>query len=55
MPLTKATSWPQAGEAFRSIGIVELEKAGDATITISNKGSDGFAIIDALQLLPLEK
>ena len=44
-----------AGEAFRSTGIVELEKADDATITISNTGTDGFVIADALQLLPVEK
>jgi hypothetical protein len=42
-----------AGELFRSIGHVELE--GDCVITIRNSGTDGFVILDALQLLPLPK
>lgn len=40
-----------AGEVFRSIGHVELD--GDCVITIKNAGTDGFVIIDALQLLEL--
>jgi hypothetical protein len=40
-----------AGEAFRSIGTVELD--GDSTITLKNQETDGFVILDALQLLPL--
>ena len=39
------------GEVFRSIGHVELD--GDCVITIKNSGTDGFVIIDALQLLQL--
>jgi hypothetical protein len=39
------------GEVFRSIGHVELD--GDCVITIRNSGTDGFVIIDALQLLQL--
>ncbi len=39
------------GEVFRSIGHVELD--GDCVITIKNSGTDGFVIIDALQLLRL--
>ncbi len=39
-----------AGEAFRSIGIVELD--GGTMITLLNKETDGFVILDALQLLP---
>ncbi len=38
-----------AGEAFRSIGTVELD--GDSTITLTNQETDGFVILDALQLL----
>jgi hypothetical protein len=38
-----------AGEAFRSIGTVELD--GDTTLTIRNVDTDGFVILDALQLL----
>ncbi|MEZ5387284.1 MAG: FAD-dependent oxidoreductase [Prosthecobacter sp.] len=40
-----------AGEAFRSIGKVELDSAFDTTITLSNTGTDGFVILDALQLV----
>ena len=39
-----------AGEAFRSIGTVELN--GETTITLTNKETDGFVILDALQVLP---
>ena len=41
-----------AGEAFRSIGTVELDGAADTVITVKNVGTDGFVILDALQLLP---
>ena len=40
-----------AGEAFRSIGTVELD--GESTITLTNQETDGFVILDALQLLPM--
>lgn len=38
-----------AGEAFRSIGTVELN--GDTTITVCNADTDGFVILDSLQLV----
>jgi hypothetical protein len=41
-----------AGEAFRSIGKVELQKDRETTITLRNAGTDGFVILDALQLVP---
>jgi len=41
-----------SGEAFRSIGSVELD--GDSTITLRNRDTDGFVILDALQLLPAQ-
>lgn len=41
----------KAGEVFRSIGHVEL--GGDCVITIKNSGTDGFVIVDALQLIPM--
>ncbi|MFO1485626.1 MAG: FAD-dependent oxidoreductase [Verrucomicrobiaceae bacterium] len=41
-----------SGEAFRSIGKVELQKGLETTITLRNAGTDGFVILDALQLLP---
>jgi hypothetical protein len=40
-----------AGEAFRSIGTIELN--GDSTITVTNQETEGFVILDALQLLPV--
>ena len=40
-----------AGEAFRSIGAVSLEATAETVITIRNTGTDGFVIVDALQLL----
>jgi hypothetical protein len=42
-----------AGEAFRSIGKVELQKDLETTITLRNRETDGFVILDALQLLPV--
>jgi hypothetical protein len=42
------------GEAFRSIGTVELAAEVESTITISNQGTEGFVIVDALQLLPVK-
>ncbi len=40
------------GEAFRSIGTVELVSDAESEITISNNGTEGFVIVDAVQLLP---
>lgn len=42
-----------AGEAFRSVGTVEL--GGETTITLRNTGTDGFVILDAFQLVELPK
>ena len=41
-----------AGEAFRSIGRVSLKKGLETTLTLRNAGTEGFVILDALQLLP---
>ena len=38
-----------AGEAFRSIGVVELD--GETKITITSQETDGFVILDSLQLV----
>lgn len=43
-----------AGEAFRSIGTLELTRDTETIITLSNRGTDGFVILDALQLLPVQ-
>jgi hypothetical protein len=40
-----------AGEAFRSIGKVGLQKDLETTITLRNANTDGFVILDALQLV----
>ena len=42
-----------AGEAFRSVGTLELSSDADTAITISNTGTEGFVIVDALQILPI--
>ncbi|HRH95961.1 MAG TPA: FAD-dependent oxidoreductase [Prosthecobacter sp.] len=42
-----------AGEAFRSVGTLELSSDADTAITLSNTGTEGFVIVDALQILPI--
>lgn len=42
------------GKYFRPIGSVDLLAGGDTVIQISNPGTTGFVILDALQLLPVE-
>lgn len=39
------------GESFRSAGVVTLTADADTRISISNKGTTGFVILDALQLI----
>jgi hypothetical protein len=36
-----------AGEAFRSVGTLELSSDADTAITLSNTGTEGFVIVDA--------
>jgi hypothetical protein len=40
-----------AGEAFRSIGKLDLQKGLKTTLTLRSAGTDGFVILDALQLV----
>lgn len=40
-----------AGSAFRSAGIIQLSAEGETKIVISNTNTEGFVILDALQLL----
>jgi hypothetical protein len=40
-----------AGAVFRSIGKVQLQKEVETTVTIRNEGTEGFVILDALQLV----
>jgi len=50
-PVDQTQSAPD-GKLFRQIGDVQLEEGIETVITISNTGTDGFVIVDALQLLP---
>ncbi len=43
------------GQPFRIIGTAELSTEGDTTITLSNTGTVGFLILDAIQLIPASK
>ena len=42
-----------SGDAFRTIGTVHLRRDGDYVLEVTNKGTGGFAIVDAFQLLPV--
>ena len=44
-----------ANQLFRLVGTVHLETGVESVITIGNKATDGFVIVDALRLLPKEK
>jgi len=44
-----------SGQRFRSVKVVELSADKDTVITISNTGTDGFVILDALQLLRMSR
>ena len=44
-----------AGEAFRRIGFLQLSSDAETTIIVSNQGSEGFVILDALQLLKVQE
>lgn len=40
------------GDTFRGAGTIELDASIETTITVSNQATDGFVIVDALQLIP---
>ena len=42
-----------ADNAFRSAGVIQLSADGEIKIIISNTGTEGFVILDALQLIHL--
>ncbi|MAX37774.1 FAD-dependent oxidoreductase [Gimesia sp.] len=42
------------GKQFRPLGIVDLEGNTETTITMTNDKTNGFVILDALQLLPVK-
>jgi hypothetical protein len=43
------------GQHFRSLGKVHLERGDETVITISNRQTQGFVIVDALQLIPKQQ
>ena len=45
------TKAPPEGAMFRRVGSVELEAGADTTLTVSNRQTTGFVIVDAIQLL----
>lgn len=42
-----------SGQHFKLVGNIQLESGVETTITISNRQTVGFVIVDALQLLPV--
>lgn len=42
------------GQRFRPVGVVELTSGVESTISVRNAGTDGFVILDALQLVAVE-
>jgi len=42
------------GESFRKAGVFDLSAGKDTIITISNEGTEGFVIVDAVQLVKVE-
>lgn len=48
------TKAPQDGQPFRRLGVVQLQGQGETTITVNNRGTTGFVIVDAFRLLPLK-
>jgi hypothetical protein len=42
-----------AGEAFREVGRIPMRKGVEYTLTVTNKDTNGFVILDAFQLLPV--
>ncbi|OAI53902.1 xanthan lyase [Planctomyces sp. SCGC AG-212-M04] len=43
------------GDPFRTVGKATLAERQEATITISNRGTDGFVIVDAIQVLEVKE
>ncbi|WP_040769093.1 FAD-dependent oxidoreductase, partial [Novipirellula maiorica] len=41
------------GKLFRRVGVADLTDSAETVITVTNSGTDGFVILDALQLVPL--
>jgi hypothetical protein len=43
---------PKIEGLFHSLGLFDLDAGDTTTITISNAGTDGYVIVDAIQILP---
>ena len=41
-----------AGRAFRRVGVAALEAGVETVLEVSDAGTEGFVILDALQLVP---
>lgn len=46
---------PPSGQLFRFLGHVQLDSEVETTITVNNRHTEGFVILDALQLLPQDE
>jgi hypothetical protein len=49
------TQPPPSGQHFRRVGNIQLESGVETIITINNKETAGFVVVDALQLLPKDQ
>jgi len=45
------TKQPAKGDTFRAAGTAKFVGGEEATVTISNRGTEGFVIVDAIQLV----
>ena len=43
---------PALDDLFVAVGTIELLAGDEVTVTISNEGTDGYVIVDGVQLLP---
>ena len=41
-------------ELFHELGVFEFPSGATATVTLSNEGSDGFVVVDAVQWVEVE-
>ncbi len=46
------TQPPKIDGLFHSLGVFEFRKGTDAAVTISNAGTDGYVIVDAVRFVP---
>ena len=51
---TLAVNQKPPGDGIVSLGKFTLGKGTPATVTISNKGTDGYVVVDGLQIVPVK-